>query len=102
MTLVNYIVDASVVAQHFIVDQYTANADTLFAGIEKSVSLYVPEFCLVERTNVLWKQVRFHSMPQSEAETLAQQLASLPLNYVPTEDLLVRPANWAGTPTRNL
>jgi len=90
MSLTTYLVDASVVASHLIVDVFTANADTLFAELEKSVSLFVPEFCIVECTNVIWKQVRFHSMPQNEAEILAQQLASLPLNYIPTEDVLLR------------
>jgi hypothetical protein len=68
MSLTTYLVDASVVASHLIVDAFTANADTLFAELEKSVSLFVPEFCIVECTNVIWKQVRFHSMPQNEAE----------------------------------
>jgi predicted nucleic acid-binding protein len=91
MSLTSYVVDASVVAHHLIKDTFTANADALFALIEKEVSLYVPEFCAIECTNVLWKQVHFHSMPQGEAEILAQQLAALPLNYAPIDaELLTR------------
>jgi predicted nucleic acid-binding protein len=52
--------------------------------------LYVPEFCLLECTNVLWKQVRFHKLPVSEAERLTTDLVGLPLTIVPVTGMLPR------------
>jgi predicted nucleic acid-binding protein len=52
--------------------------------------LLVPEFCLVECTNVLWKRVRFENMPQASAEQLARDLHTLPLTLVSVKSLYER------------
>jgi predicted nucleic acid-binding protein len=86
----DYIVDASVVIQHFIADTYTANADALFSELGSTLSLYMPEFCLLECANVLWKQVRFQGLAQSQAEKLLADLIGLPLTIAPVSGLLAR------------
>ncbi|MBZ0295255.1 MAG: type II toxin-antitoxin system VapC family toxin [Anaerolineae bacterium] len=87
----DYIVDASVVVQRFIQDVHTANARALFNLLATAeANLIVPDFCLVECANVLWKQVRFQGMPQSQAENLINDLASLPFTVIPSRDLLKR------------
>ena len=49
-----YILDASIVVQHFVTDIHTANVDVLFEEVGNTVTAYIPEFCLLECTNVLW------------------------------------------------
>jgi predicted nucleic acid-binding protein len=68
--MTDYIVDASVVIQELIEDTYSLQA--------RADRLHVPEFCLLECTNVLWKQVRFHGMPGSEAEQLSNVWSDCP------------------------
>jgi predicted nucleic acid-binding protein len=64
----DYVVDASVVIQRLIRETHTDNAIALFSQLTKTDNLIVPEFCLLECSNVLWKHVRFQGMPQSQAE----------------------------------
>jgi predicted nucleic acid-binding protein len=88
--MTSYVIDASVVIQHFIPDAYTANADVLFDELGETLTLHVPEFCLLECTNVLWKQVRFQNLTQDEAENLLNDLTGLPLTTIQVADLLKR------------
>ncbi len=88
--MTEYVVDASVAIQHFITDTYTANADALFVQLGNSVELYVPEFCIVECTNVLWKEVRLRGMPHTTAEKMVNDLTTLPLTILSVSDLLKR------------
>ncbi|WP_211176235.1 hypothetical protein [Brasilonema sp. UFV-L1] len=57
-----YVVDASVVIQYAIAQAQTAAARCLVARMYGEDTLHIPEFCLLECTNVLWKQVRFHGL----------------------------------------
>lgn len=84
----DYIVDASVVIQRLIRDSYTEQTRVLFSQLTEADNLIVPEFCLLECTNVLWKQVRFQGMPQSQAESLVSDLGALPLVITQGRDLL--------------
>jgi predicted nucleic acid-binding protein len=85
-----YIVDTSIVIQRLIVESHTPYVIELFYGIIQGDELIVPEFCLMECANVLWKHVRFQGMSQSNAESLIANLTSLPLTVHPVTDLLVR------------
>jgi len=69
--MIHYVVDASVVIQHFIPDTYTSNADALFGEVTKTLEIHIPEFCLLECTNVLWKQIRFNNLMVAEAKLRA-------------------------------
>lgn len=88
--MTEYVVDASVVIQRLIRDNYSENVQALFRKLMGSDELIVPEFCVLECTNVLWKQVRFHQMPQSKAELLVTDLVALPLKIVPASGLMLR------------
>src|SRR5512133_956012 len=83
-----YIIDASVVIEYLITGPYTSHAQALFTTVTPSDRLVVPEFCLLECTNVLWKQVRFQSMPVSTAQALLRHLRKLPLMRVPVKAAL--------------
>jgi predicted nucleic acid-binding protein len=85
-----YIVDASVVVQFLITDTHTQAARALFRSLTVNDRLYMPEFCLLECANVLWKQVRFSDVPQSDAEQLVSDLLALDVVVVPVIGLLPR------------
>ena len=88
--MADFIIDTSVVMKHFLNKEFTENADRLFDRLGDGVSRYIPSFCLVECTNVLWARVRFDSMPEREALILLEDLANLPFAITPIEDLLPR------------
>lgn len=83
-----YIVDASVLGHYFSTDTYTAEVSILLARLLQGELLYIPEFCLLECVNVLWKAVRFRGMPQSLAEQLIYELLALPFEIVSVSNLL--------------
>lgn len=85
-----YVVDASVVIQYLIVQSYTPEARVLVAQLYQGDQLYVPEFCLLECVNVLWKEVRFRGLPQRQAEQMVDELLALSFRVMPTSHLLPR------------
>ncbi|NJL57900.1 type II toxin-antitoxin system VapC family toxin [bacterium] len=85
-----YVVDASVVIQYAITQTYTSEAQALIARMYLGDRLYIPEFCLLECTNVLWKQVRFQGLPQSQARAIINELLALAFDITPTVPLLSR------------
>jgi predicted nucleic acid-binding protein len=83
-----YIVDASVVIEYLVAGPYTVNAKALFGQLPPSDRFIVPEFCLLECTNVLWKHVRFQGMSAVQAQALLKHLKKLPLTRVPAKAAL--------------
>ncbi|MCB9452418.1 MAG: type II toxin-antitoxin system VapC family toxin [Anaerolineaceae bacterium] len=88
--MANYIVDASVVIEYLITGPYTPNVQAFFNQITSADRLTVPEFCLLECTNVIWKQVRFSGMSRGDAEELLRVLRTLKLRRAPMKRLLDR------------
>lgn len=86
--MANYVIDASVVIEYLVSGLYTRNTQALFTQVTSIDRLIVPEFCLLECTNVLWKQVRFQGMPVLQAESLLKHLRKLPLMRVPAKAAL--------------
>lgn len=86
--MTSYVVDTSVVVQRFIVDRYTPQTRILFSQLQTGVNLVIPEFCLLECTNVFWKQVRFQGMPLSAAEYLINDLLAVPFQIESPRDFL--------------
>ncbi len=74
-----YIVDASVVIERIVRGAFTENAKTMFRGALNGDKFVVPEFCLMECTNVLWKHVRFQGLSETDAQFALTDLRSLPL-----------------------
>jgi len=83
-----YLVDASIVIEYLVTGSYTPNARILFNQATPNDRFIVPEFCLLECTNVLWKQVRFNGMSVIQAEILLRHLKKLPLTRVPAKAAL--------------
>lgn len=85
---VDYVVDTTIVVQHLITDVHTPHVDVLVDALGDRVMLHLPEFCLLECGNVLWKRVRFHGMPQKDAEGLIETLIAFPFKVIPVSGLL--------------
>lgn len=84
----HYIIDASIVIQRFIQQEYTAQTRILFNRLLEGDQFYIPEFCLLECTNVIWKQVRFYGLPEKQAKLLIQDLQSIPFQIISVHHLL--------------
>jgi predicted nucleic acid-binding protein len=85
-----YVVDTSILIQHFVEDADTEHVDRLFDQLGPDVTLYLPEICLTECANVLWKRARFHGLPNTQAGQLLNDLLALPLQLLPTAPALGR------------
>ena len=88
--MANYVVDASVVIEYLITGPHTPNTQAFFNRVTAADRLIVPEFCLLECTNVIWKQVRFSGMSRSDAQGLVRVLRMLKLQRAPMKHLLDR------------
>lgn len=86
MTLL--VVDASVVIEYLIQGPYTDSVRDFFAHVAADDRLLIPEFGLLECTNVIWKQIRFNQMPVDNAQTLVGHLRRMPLQRVPLKSSL--------------
>jgi predicted nucleic acid-binding protein len=86
----DYVIDASVVIEYLTVGPSTVHAQAFFATMTDSDRLLVPEFCLFECTNVIWKQVRFSGMKLSAAYQLLGLLRKIKLQRTPMKRLLDR------------
>jgi predicted nucleic acid-binding protein len=84
------IIDASVVIEYLISGQHTPQIQKFFNQLTTNDVLIVPEFCLMECTNVIWKQVRFNGMSRNDAEALLKVLRTLKLRRAPMKHLLNR------------
>ena len=88
--MTRYLVDTSAIIQVFVSEPHTANARAMVSGLSDGDELILPEFCLLECVNVLWKHVRFHGISESEAETLVAELEALNVVIAPITGLLSR------------
>lgn len=86
--MATYVVDASVIVERLVQGPYTSNARVLFRRALAGDRFVVPEFCLLECANVLWKHVRFQGMPPGQARQLLRDLRALPLKRIPVKGAL--------------
>ena len=83
-----YIVDASVVVQLLVTDAHSVETKALFTSVKDGNKLIVPEFGLLECTNVLWKHVRFHGLQPVDAEKQIHIMLALDMVIVPAVGLM--------------
>lgn len=84
----HYILDASIVIQRFIQQEYTWQTVILFNQLLEGDQFYLPEFCLLECTNVVGKQVRFYGLPESQGKLLIEDMQSIPFQIRSVSNLL--------------
>jgi predicted nucleic acid-binding protein len=88
-----FVVDTSILIQGYIEDVHTPQAQSLLysaLGAEPTPTLYVPEFCVLECTNILWKRALFHNKPTEEVTQTLLNLLAFPLVVHLLVDLLPR------------
>lgn len=88
-----YIVDASVLIQAFVVEPNTRRVRTLLKTLYEAPSpavLHIPEFCLLECTNILWKKVQFHGSKLADMQRAVIALLNAPLTVEPVTSMLPR------------
>lgn len=83
-----YIIDTSAMIQAYVREPHTDHALALLAQLSADVELHIPEFCLLECANILWKHVRLHDMPTETARQGLQHLTALPLTVHPSSPYL--------------
>lgn len=88
--MARYIVDASVIIEYLITGAYTPYTTVMFAQSKLGDRFIIPEFCLLECTNVIWKQMRFQGMDPQRAVSTLKDLRKLPLRRTPMKALLER------------
>lgn len=90
MVSARYVVDTSVVIQAFIDDIDTPRAMSLMRRLFETPPdvLIVPEFCVVECTNILWKRVRFEGENPADMQRALDNLTQSPLVLRPVTELL--------------
>ena len=87
-----FVIDASVLIQGYIQDTQTLYTLALLRGLSNpaTVALHTPEFCLLECTNILWKQVCFHGAAITSVKRALVRLEQTPLVVHPAKTLLSR------------
>jgi predicted nucleic acid-binding protein len=79
-----------VAAKLFVKQDHTAEARVLFSLLETDpeATFSVPDIFYTEVANVLWKYVRWESMPPAEAEESLKRLRKLAITRVETDEIL--------------
>ena len=83
----NLIVDASVSAKWFIVEEWSDLAVLL---LESDAPLHAPDLIALEFAGIVWKKVRQGSLPNDEAARLFDALTQSPMTLHPIEPLVGR------------
>jgi predicted nucleic acid-binding protein len=84
----HYVIDPSALMQGYVQEVFTPNVLALLEQVPDSVELHIPDFCLVECTNVLWKHIRQHGMPREVAQQTMLDLSALLLTVHPASAYL--------------
>ncbi len=88
-----YVGDSSILAQSVIKGPHSPRVDTLLAGLVSQPpawELWTPDFYLIECANALWKEVRFHGLPQADARSQLSYLTHLAIKITPSSALISR------------
>ena len=86
--MAGYVVDASVLVEYLVTGPQARHARGFLQRLSESDIVTVPDFCLTECTNAIWKQHRFHGMPEELAIQLFDVLRGMDLQTVPIESFL--------------
>ncbi len=87
-----WVLDASVLIQAYVREADSARVRTLLLSLKSPQpdQLHIPEFCLLECANILWKHVRFSGMSVFQARRSIDEMRALPLSVYPASRLLPR------------
>jgi predicted nucleic acid-binding protein len=83
-----FIIDPSALIQGYVNEPFSGHMLALLEQIPGVIELHIPEFCLVECTNILWKYVRRQEMSPETARRAAENLSDLVLTIHPASSYL--------------
>jgi predicted nucleic acid-binding protein len=84
-----YVVDTSVVMKILLKEEDTPYARGLMrSGLVSDNELIVPDFCLLECANVIWKHVRLFGIPADTGRRLISELMGFPLEIMLSADFI--------------
>jgi len=81
-----YVVDASVAAKWYFEEEHSTEAARLLA--QDDVELLAPDFIRIEVAAVAWKRVIRNEITAEKAEEIVDELGRVPIDLVPTVDLV--------------
>ncbi len=86
--MAGFVVDASVLVEYLITGPQAEVSRNFLQRLTEGDFVTVTDFCLTECTNAIWKQHRFHGMPEDLAFRLFDILHEMDLRIVPAEPYL--------------
>ena len=86
--MAGFIVDASILVEYLVSGPHARVARNFLHQLSAEDVLIAPDFCLTECTNAIWKQHRFHGMPEEQAIQLFDVLCGMDLQTVAIESFL--------------
>jgi predicted nucleic acid-binding protein len=89
---IKHVVDTSIFIQGFLMETQTLRVMTLFnLALDQNVmQIHIPEFCLSECANIIWKRIIFQQMPLVDGQKIVSQLKASPVIIEATIDLMPR------------
>lgn len=85
--MTEFVIDTSIIITYLFNEPYVAHA-TAFLKQDQAHQFFVPEFCLVECTNVIWKRIRFQGLSTADGVVTMRILQALPLKRSPIKTML--------------
>lgn len=79
MSLEAVVLDASFVAQPVVNDNYTEHTKRFYRQHKDGYLWYIPTFCLLECTNVIWKRTQRAEITAQQGQKAIRHLYFLPL-----------------------
>lgn len=83
------VIDASALTQVYVRESQTDALLALLDQVPDEIELHIPEFCLVECANVLWKHAWLHGMPVESAQKAVENLSELVITVHPAPPYLL-------------
>ncbi len=86
--MTGYVLDASEIMELLIAGPLHERTLEFLRLIEEEEARVVPDFCLLECTNTIWKQARFHGWSTNDAMSTMETLQGLGLQCVESGEFL--------------
>lgn len=80
-----YVVDASVAAKWYFLEEHSEQADAL---LEQDSELFAPGLLAVEIATLVWKRARRGEISEAAADRIVAALRQVPLEIRPTAELV--------------
>ena len=83
------VIDASVAVKWFLSEPFSTEARKVLDSYTRgSLSFHAPDLINAEFGNTIWKKQLFQGLAATDAQQILHEFANLPINFVPTSELL--------------